>query len=121
MPKGVYERRPDAWPRAFPVSREDLFWAKVDRNGPTPKHAPELGPCWIWTGSLNDKGYGVFWVGSKHMKAHRFSFELLVGQIPNGTEPDHLCHNRACVRPSHLEPVTHRENCVRGLSLRRAS
>lgn len=46
--------------------------------------------------------------------AHRFSYEILVGPIPEGMELDHLCKNRRCVNPAHLEPVTHHENLIRG-------
>lgn len=64
-------------------------------------------------------------VGDKSIRAHRFSYELLVGSIPVGMEIDHLCHVRGCVNPSHLEPVTHDENmrrerkgfCVNGHAL----
>jgi hypothetical protein len=70
--------------------------------------------CWEWLGSHHERGYGTFWNGEKNVKAHRWLYELLVGPIPEGFEPDHLCRNTACVRPSHLEPVTHVENVLRG-------
>jgi hypothetical protein len=87
---------------------------------------PQLGPaerfltkvritadCWTWIASTNDNGYGQFYVGEQKFSAHRWSYELLVGPVPDGKELDHLCRNRACVRPSHLEPVTHLENVRR--------
>ena len=91
------------------------FWSKVDKNGPVPSHRPDLGPCWIWTaGKCN--GYGHFYDGAKMRIAHRYSLELAGITAPDGYEPDHLCRVRACVRPSHLEMVTHAENIRRGLT-----
>ena len=67
--------------------------------------------CWLWTGHVGPHGYarfdGVAW-------AHRWSYEHFVGPIPVGLEIDHLCRNRSCVNPDHLEPVTRRENLLRG-------
>jgi HNH endonuclease len=101
---------------------EERFWAKVDKNGPIPEYRPELGPCWPWTGAKTDRGYGETWDG-RVLYAHRFAYELLVGPIPDGLEPDHLCRVRHCVKaiadqhgPAHLEVVTHRENLLRGES-----
>lgn len=94
----------------------ERFWEKVDRNGPIPECAPDLGPCWIWTaGRRGPDGYGGFTPTRKRtVFAHRYAYELLVGPIPDGLELDHLCRVRPCVNPSHLEPVTHRENVMRG-------
>ena len=71
--------------------------------------------CWIWTTSLNPDGYGRVWFDGKTRSPHRVVYELLVGPIPAGLELDHLCRNRPCVNPAHLEPVTHGENMRRGL------
>ena len=71
--------------------------------------------CWLWVGGLRGKGgYGVFgWFkGKKSYIAHRASYEMIVGAIPDGMHLDHLCRVRSCVNPQHLEPVTPRENCV---------
>jgi hypothetical protein len=96
---------------ATTATKERLL-AFIDKDGPIPGHRPELGPCWIWTGSTDEKGYGRFHDNGPR-KAHRCSYELHVGEIPDGLEPDHLCRNRPCVNPGHLEVVTHRENCQR--------
>lgn len=71
--------------------------------------------CWNWTAALNAFGYGRF----RGLLAHRVSYESLVGPIPDGLELDHLCRNRKCVRPEHLEPVTHDENYRRAIEARR--
>jgi hypothetical protein len=99
------------------VTISERFWAKVTRTAP---NRPTLGPCWLWTASLDDKGYGQFYVGSRidgssrNVGAHRYAYEQEYGPIPPGLELDHLCRVRACVRPSHLEPVTSQENTRRG-------
>jgi len=96
-----------------PDERRDHFYQNVDRNGPTPAPRPELGPCWVWIGPVDEKGYGRYWDGRRPRKAHDFSYELESGPVPDGLEPDHLCRNRPCIRRSHLEAVTHQENCRR--------
>lgn len=102
------------------VPLEVRFWAKVER-GPVPLFRPELGPCSVWTAARNPAGYGRF----GQLLAHRFAHELLVGPIPAGLEPDHLCRVPACLKvwadedgPAHIELVTHAENMRRGLALR---
>src|SRR5690348_1907218 len=85
---------------------EQRFWAKVDRRGP--------GECWTWQATQTN-GYGQFKIDGKQRYAHRVSYELTVGPIPDGLQIDHLCRNRACVNPAHMEPVTPRVNTLRGI------
>ena len=68
--------------------------------------------CWVWLGTDNGKGYGVFF-HDHNVFAHRYSYELFVGEIPAGLTIDHLCENTKCVNPRHLEPVTITENVLR--------
>jgi hypothetical protein len=92
----------------------ERFWAKVDKNGPVPAHAPELGPCWVWTASTWE-GYGSFRGGKKKGmdRAHVWAWEQEKEPVPEGLEIDHLCRNKACVRVSHLDAVTHLVNLER--------
>jgi hypothetical protein len=87
--------------------RLEYFLKKIDKqpNG-----------CWLWTATLNEDGYGKFWVGKSRgmVFAHRWGYEHWRGTIPEGLELDHECRNRACVNPFHCEPVTHAENVQRG-------
>lgn len=74
--------------------------------------------CWAWTGCLNSRGYGCVAVRGKSQLAHRVSYELLAGPIPTGLHIDHLCLNKRCINPAHLEPVTPLENTRRALDVR---
>lgn len=93
---------------------EERLWPKVDKNGPVPAAKPELGPCWLFTGTHSGSGYGNISHQNRGVYAHRAAYELLVGPIPLGFELDHLCRVRHCVNPRHLEPVTRTENILRG-------
>lgn len=108
------------------------FWALIDKTGPLIAGHPERGPCWLWTGRIDNGGYGVFGtVGRVGQRAHRFSWMLANNrEFPEGMEADHLCHtldlscpggvcgHRRCVNPQHLEPVTHHENAMRSVRAR---
>lgn len=83
------------------LTREDRFWSHVQRGA--------ADQCWPWLAYLDGNGYGRF---SAH-RAHRFAYEAVVGPIPAGLQLDHLCRNRACVNPAHMEIVTNRENQLR--------
>lgn len=92
------------------------FWGKVE-FGPSDEFPYR---CWRWAATLKANGYGMFLLGGrKNPKAwhvHRLAYELLRGPIPEGLTIDHLCRNRACVNPLHMEPVSNRENILRGMS-----
>ena len=87
------------------------------------RHIERAGSgCWIWTGA-SWKGYGITSTGYKadgnqrQVMAHRLMYELLIGPIAPGLDLDHLCRNPPCVNPAHLEPVTRRENLLRGIGI----
>lgn len=86
---------------------EERFWTFVNKTA----------TCWLWTGVRHGPGYGRFRQTTKssgrQAMAHRYSYELVHGPIPEGLQIDHLCRNPSCVRPDHLEAVTARENTMR--------
>lgn len=91
----------------IPEAARQRFWEKVEK--------PSQADCWPWLAGCTSRGYGDFYYDGKQVRAHRFAYELLVGPIPEGLQLDHLCRVRHCVNPQHLEPVTHRENVLRGI------
>jgi len=96
------------------VTDLERFMEKVEK---TP------GVCWQWMGYRNQDGYGHFNDHSgeggtyKTVRAHRFAYQCFVGPIPDELTLDHLCRNPGCVNPAHLEPVTNKENILRGEGL----
>jgi len=85
----------------------EAFHARSDR--------PDDVACWRWLGSFTTHGYGILSQGKRNLAPHRVAFELYRHPIPDGLVLDHLCRNRWCVNPWHLEPVTNRTNILRGV------
>ena len=84
----------------------ERFWSKV---------AESPSGCWLWTAGQNGVGYGSYYLDGRQALAHRLAYEEMCGAIPDGLPLDHICRNRACVNPEHLEPVTQRVNNLRGV------
>lgn len=92
------------WPDRTPLERL-LARLQVQPSG-----------CIVFIGSISPYGYGQLKIGGRSHPAHRAAYEAFVGPIPDGLTIDHLCRNRACCNPEHLEPVTRVENVLRGMS-----
>lgn len=88
----------------------ERFWVKVQE---------QPSGCWGWTGRIDRYGYAQYSERGQMVGAHRVSYTALCGPIPTGLQVDHLCRNRACVNPDHLEPVTQLENARRGAAARK--
>jgi HNH endonuclease len=90
----------------------ERFWRHVE---PEPKSG-----CWLWTAGVDGKGYGQIRGdhqvdgSTKYLRAHRVAYEMAKGSIPKGLVLDHLCRNKTCVNPDHLEPVPQKTNVMRG-------
>lgn len=86
---------------------DSRFWSKVEKTS----------TCWNWTASDRGEGYGCFWFNGKNHQSHRLSYENSKGKITSELEIDHLCRNRKCVNPEHLDAVTKRDNILRGIGI----
>jgi len=104
--KGLFAK--EDWPARF--------WNQVDTTG-AHRESPQLWDgCWNWLGSIKPDGYAQIRVHGIKKYAHRVAYELAGLVIPKGMQLDHLCRNRKCVNPLHLEPVSNRTNALRGIS-----
>lgn len=90
---------------------EDVFFQRFQA-----KYTILANGCWQWNAAKTGRGYGVLGVKTGSRLAHRLSYEHFVGAIPAGLTIDHLCENKACVNPDHLEPKTNKANNLRGYS-----
>lgn len=103
---------------SYCMTAGERFWAKVEKTD---------DDCWLWIGGTNGIGYGRFMpdgrrLGNRRLVyAHRYAYELMIGPISDGYEIDHLCRNPSCVRPEHLEAVTHAENLRRSVPATRST
>jgi len=97
---GIVKKRQDNDPIEYKLVKN----VTVDKSG-----------CWIWLGTINSQGYPSVWSNGPKA-AHREMYCLIRGDIPDGMVLDHLCRVRHCVNPKHLEPVTNKENILRGNS-----
>lgn len=97
LKKGELPPSAGRWPNR---TLEERFWGKVEKTD----------GCWLWSAGRDSGGYGSFYLNGRDTKAHRVSYELLVGPIPSGMDIDHRCFNRGCVNPAHLRAVTRKQN-----------
>lgn len=99
-------RTPNQWKCLSPRQRFEM------------QHVPEPNSgCWLWLGDVAPHGYGRIMINGKRIGAHRYSYQLYKGAIPDDFQIDHLCRVRSCVNPDHLEAVTGRINVLRGKTI----
>ncbi len=100
---------PQKMGRLQKVTAIEYFW----------KRAVTSPDCWQWAGTISDKGYGILSLASelhpRRCRAARFAYSYFIGPIPEGMVIDHLCRNRGCVNPFHLEAISNKENIMRGI------
>lgn len=100
------------WLKRYPGGHTERFWSKVNKDGPTVR--PELGNCWLWTGTTTGKShgeYGTFWDGTEMVLAHRFSLQESIGRVlAEGMKSCHHCDVPLCIRPEHLYEGTQGRN-----------
>jgi hypothetical protein len=84
------------------TKQNDRFWNKVNKDA--------SGGCWEWIGNMHNNGYGLICIDKTHWRAHRLSYCIKHGSIPEGMYLMHQCDNKVCVNPEHLKPGTHQEN-----------
>lgn len=95
------------------MTTEERFWKNINKNSPAPIKQPHLGPCWLWTAGTNGKGYGALYgidLPGRQMYAHRYSWVLHYGPIPDGLYCCHKCDIPRCTRPDHLFLGTCKDN-----------
>lgn len=106
---------------ALPLPRECItenavrrFWGKVNKSGPSA--SGELGACWIWMATVNNQGYGQFYLGAKNRLAHRVAYLIQNGELDPELSVDHICRTRLCQRGSHLRLMSAVDNTLIGNS-----
>ncbi len=97
-----------------------FIWGHNPRKSPVEYVVDDATGCWVWARAKNENGYSQINVDGKTRRAHIIFYERRFGPVPAGLELDHTCNCRSCVNPDHLEPVTHQENCLRGVRRRAA-
>ncbi len=92
-----------------------IFWTPVAEARFRSKFTVEPDGCWVWQGTVNSKGYGQFSLKNRTLLAHRVAYIWWAGELSADRQLDHLCRNRRCVNPAHLEPVDCKTNLNRGV------